>query len=61
MGRNDVTVPMDDELNSAIESQLDYGDYKAAWIRQACVEKLEREGVDLDRDTETDGGRVSLQ
>lgn len=44
-GRSDVTVPMDPELEDQIEAQLGYGDSKAAWIRQAIYERLEREGI----------------
>lgn len=41
--RNTPTVPMDDELLEEIDSQLDYGDSRAAWIREACEQRLERE------------------
>lgn len=41
--RNTPTVPMDDDLLDAIDSQLDYGDSRAAWIREAVRQRLERE------------------
>jgi len=37
----DPTVPMPDDLLERIDSQLDYGDSRAEWIRQACRERLE--------------------
>lgn len=39
----DVSVNMSEELNDIIEGQLEYGDSKAGWIREAIREKLERE------------------
>lgn len=39
----EVTVPMEAEMNGAIEDQLGYGDSKAGWIREACRQRLERE------------------
>lgn len=45
--RKDVTVPMPESLNSAIEDELDYGDSKSQWIREAILQRLEREGTDV--------------
>jgi len=45
--RKDLTVPMEAALNDRIEEQLGYNDSKAAWIREAIRERLEREGVDV--------------
>lgn len=45
--RNTPTVPMDDELLARIDGQLDYGDSRAAWIREACEQRLERERDDI--------------
>lgn len=56
---NEVSVPMEQEMNDAIEEQLGYGDSKAGWIRDAIRQRLEREGVDLD-ELQTDGGQTSL-
>lgn len=56
----EVTVPMEQSMNDAIEQQLGYGDSKAGWIREAAKEKLEREGVELPDDVETDGGQATL-
>lgn len=41
--RRTPTVTMPDELIEEIDSQLDYGDSRAAWIREACRQRLERE------------------
>lgn len=57
--RNDVTVPMPAELDDQIKSQLDYGDSRAEWIREAIRQRLEREGVEVE-EPETDGGQVTL-
>jgi hypothetical protein len=51
---------MEDEMNDAIESELGYGDSKAGWIREACRQRLQREGVELPDDAETDGGQTVL-
>lgn len=60
MSRVDITVPMREELDESIKDQLDYGDSRAEWIRQAIRERLEREGVEMPDDAETDGGQVTL-
>lgn len=43
MSRKDVTVPMDDPLVEAINSELEYGDSRAEWIREAVRMRLEAE------------------
>lgn len=43
MTDHEVTVPMDSELHEDIVEQLEYGDSKAGWIRQAAREKLARD------------------
>jgi metal-responsive CopG/Arc/MetJ family transcriptional regulator len=35
---------MSDDLINEIDGRLDYGDSRAAWIREACRQRLEREG-----------------
>ena len=45
--RKDLTVPMEEDLNDKIEDQLGYNDSKAAWIREAIRQRLEREGVEV--------------
>lgn len=42
--RTTPTVPMSEDLLDAIEDQLGYGDSRAEWIRQACRDRLERDG-----------------
>ena len=61
MARKDVTVPMDESLDEQIAAELEYGDSKAAWIREAIMMRLESE-ADWERpdELETDGGRVTL-
>ena len=48
MSRNkDVTVTMPEDLVQEIDENLDYGDSRSEWIRQAVLERLEessREG-----------------
>lgn len=39
----EVSVTMPKDLIEEIESQLDYGDSRSGWIRDACQEKLDRE------------------
>lgn len=46
--RKDVTVPMPESVTTAIEQQLDYGDSRAGWIREAVRQRLEQEGVDVE-------------
>lgn len=41
--RTSLTLP--ESLNRAIECKLEYGDDKAAWIRQACRQRLECDGA----------------
>jgi len=38
------SVGMPKELVDEIEKQLGYGDSKAEWIREACRQRLDREG-----------------
>jgi len=59
MARQDITVPMPEALNNAVEQELEYGDSKAGWIREAIRMRLESEGVDVD-DLRSDGGQLTL-
>lgn len=43
--RQDVTVPMPQSMVDEIAAELDYGDSRAEWIREAVREKLDREGA----------------
>jgi Arc/MetJ-type ribon-helix-helix transcriptional regulator len=49
-----VTFSMGSGLVEDIESQLDYGDTRSEWIRQAVRERLRREVWD-------DGGREEIE
>ena len=40
--RKDITVPMPKELRDEIDKQLEYGDSRSEWIRQAIRQRLER-------------------
>jgi len=51
--KKDVTVPMDEQLVDAIEEQLDYGDSRAEWIREAVRERLARDSGDGGNRTPT--------
>jgi len=39
--KQDVHVFLSASLNDTIEDQLDYGDSKSAWIREAIRQRLE--------------------
>ena len=39
--KQDVHVFLSPSLNDTIEEQLDYGDSKSAWIREAIRQRLE--------------------
>lgn len=39
------TVPMSEDLLEMVDAQLDYGDARAAWIREAVRDRLVREGA----------------
>ena len=43
-----TTIRVPDNLNDQIEDALDYNDTKSDWFRQAAVEKLERDGYEID-------------
>jgi metal-responsive CopG/Arc/MetJ family transcriptional regulator len=60
MGRVDITVPMSEKLDEAVKNELEYGDSRAEWIRQAIRQRLERDGADVPSNAETDGGQVTL-
>ena len=47
-----ITFSMDSELVEDVESQLDYGDTRSEWIRQAVRERLRREVWDDGRPEE---------
>jgi len=51
--RRDLTVPVPGKMADAIEQELDWGDSRSEWIREAIRARLEREGVDLDGQQET--------
>jgi len=40
---DDVTVFLDDGVVDAIEGQLDYGDSRSEWIREAVQQRLANE------------------
>jgi len=44
--RKDVTVPMPEQMSDAIEQQLEYGDSKAGWIREAIQMRLDQEAAE---------------
>lgn len=55
------TISMSDDLLEQIHDQLDYNDSRAAWIREACRQRLAREKgidpeeVDLSEHMQSDG------
>jgi Arc/MetJ-type ribon-helix-helix transcriptional regulator len=46
--RKDITVPIPGELNDQIESELEYGDHKSEWVREAIRQRLDAEAADAD-------------
>jgi len=46
--RKDITVPIPGELDAAIESELEYGDHKSEWVREAIRQRLDAEPADAD-------------
>ena len=56
--KHEVTVPMPGELHDEIVENLEYGDSKAGWIREAIRMRLDHEGGGR-ADAETDGGSQS--
>lgn len=57
--KHEVTVPMPGELHDEIVDNLEYGDSKAGWIREAIRLRLEHEGNGSRNDAETNGGSQS--
>lgn len=53
--RKDITVPLPGALNDDIEDQLEYGDTKAEWVREAIRQRLAADSKE-EIDEETDGG-----
>jgi len=51
--RKVVTVSLPAEWVSDIDGNLDYGDSRSAWIRDAVEQRLEREGYFDDEETDT--------
>jgi len=46
--RKDLTVPVPGKMADAIEAELDWGDSRSAWIREAIRQRLESDGVAFD-------------
>lgn len=55
--RKDVTVPMPGAWADAIDDQLEYGDSRSGWIREAIEEKFEREGIAAEEE-ESEGNGI---
>ena len=45
-----TTIRLPESLNEKVEDALDYNDTKSDWFRQATVEKLERDGYELEEE-----------
>ena len=47
-GKKDVHVFLPEEMDDEVEDQLEYGDSKSAWIREAIRQRLdsEREAIE---------------
>lgn len=48
--RTDVTVSLPAEWVDAIEEELEYGDSRSGWIREAVQMRLDNDGVDVPDD-----------
>jgi len=42
-----VTFRIPEDVDDDIEDELEYGDSKAEWVREACEQKLDRERGEL--------------
>lgn len=51
--RVDVTVNMGSDLDESVKDQLEYGDSKSAWIREAIRMRLREEADTAPEDAET--------
>lgn len=51
--RKDVTVPMPRALVDQIDDELDYGDSRAEWIREAVRQRLQRDRGEGNADRAT--------
>jgi len=47
--RTDITVPMPERMVKEINEQLEYGDSRAAWIRDAVRGELDRGGAETEK------------
>lgn len=47
--RTDATVPLPGWMVEVIENQLGYRDSRAGWIREAALQRIEREGLPATR------------
>lgn len=47
-----TSVAMPESMHQSIEDRLDFGDYKAEWIREACRQRLQRESDSDDAPTQ---------
>jgi len=59
MGKKEITVVMDEELIENIESQLEYGDSRSEWIREAARRRLQEEGIISEQ--EDDSGNLKVE
>ena len=48
--RKTPTITMPEEMVSEIDDRLEYGDSRAAWIREAVRQRLKRNGVNFEED-----------
>jgi len=46
--RTDITVPMPEQMVEEINEHLEYGDSRAAWIREAVRAELNQSGTETD-------------
>jgi metal-responsive CopG/Arc/MetJ family transcriptional regulator len=51
--RKDVTVSLPAEWVEEIDNNLDYGDSRSGWIREAVRQRLEAEGYFGDEEADT--------
>lgn len=51
----EVTISIPEEYDDAIKDELEYGDSRAGWIREAIRMRFDAEGVSVDVDGDESG------
>lgn len=46
-----ITISLDEELAERLNDRLEYGDSRSEWVREAIIQRLEREEADTGNQT----------